>query len=265
MQASDVLRDRMQTAAGLERMYALSVSGAVHLTLGAALLFASNGLLRRADAPRTVMTISLGGGGVGPQDGGLTTMGGRPIQTETPPEEAPKREPIRPPAAKAPEMTMPLPHAKPVKAAPAPAVKQAPDEARGRTPTKGPQTSTGSTVADTGVRGQGFGLSTGGGAGSGSSLDITGDFCCPEYITLMVVRIRATWVQNQGARGQTLVKFTIMRDGSITRVENERPSGTTALDLAAMRAVLTTRTLPPLPDAFPNPTLTVRLNFRYEQ
>src|SRR6266849_1892579 len=254
MQASDVLRDRMQTAAGLERMYALSVSGAVHLTLGAALLFASNGLLRRADAPRTVMTISLGGGGVGPENGGMTTMGGRPIQTVTPPEEAPKREAIRPPAAEAPEMTMPLPHAKPVKAAPAPAVRQAPDEARGRTPTKGPQTSAGSTAADTGVRGQGFGLSTGGGAGSGSSLDVA-DFCCPEYITTMVVRIRAAWNQNQGATGQTLVKFTIMRDGSITKVENERPSGTTALDLAALRAVLTTRTLPPLPDAFPNPTL----------
>ena len=121
MQASDILRDRMQTPAGTgtERMYALSVSGAVHLTLGAALLFASNGLLRRADAPRTVMTVSLGGGGVGPENGGMTTMGGRPIQTETPPEEAPKREAIRPPAAKAPEMTMPLPHAKPVKAAPA--------------------------------------------------------------------------------------------------------------------------------------------------
>ena len=39
---------------------------------------------------------------------------------------------------------------------------------------------------------------------------------------------------------------------------------TTPLDLAAMRAVLTTRTLPPLPDAFPNPTLTVKLQFEYK-
>jgi TonB family protein len=264
MQASDILRDRMQTPAGLERMYALSVSGAVHLTLGAALLFASNGLLRRADAPRTVMTISLGGGGVGPENGGMTTMGGRPIQTETPPEEAPKREAIRPPAAKAPEMTMPLPHAKPVKAAPAPAIKQAPDEARGRTPTKGPQTSAGSTVADTGVRGQGFGLSTGGGAGAGSSLEITGDFCCPEYLATMITRIRSAWNQNQGARGTSLIRFTINRDGSITNATIFKPSGTVTLDTAALRAVLVTRTLPPLPDAFPNPTLTMRLSFEYQ-
>lgn len=259
---TDILRDRMQTPAGLQRM--LTVSVAAHLALAAALLFAPNGLLRRAaDPPRTVMTISLGGGGSGPENGGLTTMGGRAVQTQVPPEDLAKREAIRPPAAKAPEMTMPLPNAKPVKASPAPAVKQAPDEARGRTPTRGAQTSPGSTVADTGVRGQGFGLSTGGGAGSGSSLDVA-DFCCPEYITTMTVRIRTAWNQNQGATGQTLVKFTILRDGSITRVETERPSGTSTLDLAALRAVLTTKTLPPLPDAFPNPTLTVHLNFQYQ-
>src|SRR4029077_9300850 len=123
------------------------------------------------------------------------------------------------------------------------------DEARGRTPTRGAQASPGSTVADTAVRGQGFGLSTGGGPGSGSSLDVA-DFCCPEYIAIMVTRIRAAWNQQQGTSGQTLVKFTSTRDGSITKAENERSSGTPPLDLAAMRAVLTTKTLPPLPEAF---------------
>jgi protein TonB len=261
-EVSDVLRDRMQTPAGLQRM--LTVSVAVHLTLAVALLFAPGGLLKRAaDPPRTVMTISLGGGGDGPDVGGMTTMGGRPVQTVTPPEDLTKREPIRPPAAKTPEMTVPLPNAKAVKATAAPPVKQAPDEARGRTPTRGAQTSEGSTVADTGIRGQGFGLSTGGGAGSGSSLDVA-DFCCPEYIAIMVTRIRSAWTQNQGAKGTTLVKFTIQRDGSLTNVELERSSGTTPLDFAAMRAVLNTRTLPPLPEAFSNPTLPVHLNFEYK-
>jgi TonB family protein len=259
---TDVLRDRMQTPAGLQRM--LTVSVAVHLTVAAALLFAPNGLLkRRSEVPPTVMTISLGGGGEGPENGGMTTIGGRPVQTAVPPEEPVKREAVRPPAAATPQMTVPLPNSKPVKATPAPAVKSAPDDARGRTPTKGAQTAAGSTVADTGVRGQGFGLSTGGGAGSGSSLDVA-DFCCPEYIATMVMRIRSTWNQNQGASGQTLVKFTIQRDGRLTNAEIERASGTTPLDLAALRAVVTTRTLPPLPDAFPNPTLTVHLNFQYQ-
>ena len=45
----------------------------------------------------------------------MTALGGRPVQTVTPPEEAPKREAARPPAAKTPEMTVPLPNAKPTK------------------------------------------------------------------------------------------------------------------------------------------------------
>ncbi len=264
MEVSDVLRDRMHSPAGLQRMITLSL--AVHLSMGAAVIVSRGGLLTHAnDVPKTIMTISLGGS-VGPENGGMTTMGGRPVQVATPPEEAPKREAVRPPAAKTPEMTMPAPNAKPLKkvTAAAPSVKQAPDEARGRTPTKGKEAAFGSAIADTGQRGQGFGLSTGGGAGSGSSLDITGEFCCPEYVATMVVRIRSAWNQNQGSAGQTLVKFTIKRDGSIVDAAIERQSGTTTLDTAALRAVLGTRTLPPLPDQFPNPTLTVHLNFQYQ-
>jgi TonB family protein len=263
MDVSDVLRDRMQSPAGLQRMITLSI--AVHLSVAGAVIV-SRGLTRHSnDVPKTVMTISLGGS-VGPENGGMTSMGGRPVQVATPPEEAPKREAVRPPAAKTPEMTIPVPNAKPLKKviATAPSVKQAPDEARGRTPTKGKEAAFGSAIADTGQRGQGFGLSTGGGAGSGSSLDITGDFCCPDYVATMVVRIRSAWNQNQGSAGQTLIKFTIRRDGSIVDAAIERQSGTTTLDTAALRAVLGTRTLPPLPDPFPNPTLTVHLNFQYQ-
>jgi TonB family protein len=261
-EVSDILRDRMQTPAGLRRMISASVT--VHLLLAALLVFGPGGILRQRNEPlRTVMTISLSGAGQGPDVGGLNPMSGRPVQTQATPEELAKREPVRPPAAKAPEMTMPLPNAKPIKAAPAPRVKQAPEDARGRTPTRGVQTSEGNAIADTRVRGQGFGLSTGGGVGTGSSLDV-GDFCCPDYIATMVVRIRQAWQQNQGTTGQTLVKFTIQRDGRLTDASIETPSGNSTLDLAALRAVMSTRTLPPLPDAFPNPTLTVHLNFQYQ-
>jgi protein TonB len=171
---------------------------------------------------------------------------------------------VRAPAAKTPEMTMPLPNARTVKPTTSPSVKQAPDEARGRTPTKGKEPAFGSAIADTGVRGQGFGLSTGGGAGTGSTLEITGDFCCPEYLATMVARIRSAWNQNQGARGTSLIRFTIQRDGRITDATIFQTSGTTTLDTAAWRAVLATKTLPPLPDAFTNPTLTLRLSFEYQ-
>ncbi len=221
------------------------------------------GLLGRHDAAPTLMTISIAGS-AGPENGGMTALGGRPVQQVTPPEDAARREAVRAPAAKAPDMTVPLPNARTVKPSTAPSVKQAPDEARGRTPTRGKEPAFGSAIAETGVRGQGFGLSTGGGAGTGSTLEITGDFCCPEYLTTMTMRIRAAWNQNQGAQGTSLIRFTIQRDGRITDATIFQPSGTTTLDTAALRAVLATRTLPPLPDAFPNPTLTMRLSFIYQ-
>src|SRR5205807_4321132 len=114
---------------------------------GAAILLARKGWSgTKADAPQAVMTIALGGAGEGPLNGGMTKMGGRAIQEARAPEEAPKREAVRPPAAKVPEMTLPAPNAKTTKVTPRPTVAQAPDDARGRTPTKGAQTLPGSTI-----------------------------------------------------------------------------------------------------------------------
>ena len=262
MDVTDVLRDRMQQTGGLERMLTLSITA--HALLAAALIFAPGGLLHHTTVAPTVMTISLGGGGERAENGGMTPMGGRPVQEVKPADEPVKREPVRPPAAKAPEMTMPLPNAKPTKAAaPATPVKSAPEEARGRTPTRGDKVTAGSAVADTGTRGQGFGLSSGGGPGSGSVLDVA-DFCCPEYITMMMVQIKRAWNMNQGASGQTTIKFTIQRDGRLGDVSVYQSSGIATLDLAAQRAVIQARQLAPLPDAFPNPTLGVRLTFNYQ-
>jgi TonB family protein len=260
MDVTDVLRDRMHEPAGLQQMVAVSV--AVHTCLAVGLILAPGRWLDRSqEVPRTVMTISLGGGG-GPRTGGLTAMGDRPVQVQTPPDEPKPREAVRPPAAKTPDMTVPLQNAKPSKAVPGPVVRQAPDEARGRTPTRGAATRPGSTVAETGTRGQGFGLSAGGGPGTGSTLDVA-DFCCPDYLLLMTERIRSSWVQNQGSTGQVVVRFTIQRDGRLSDVVVEKSHPDLTLNFAAQRAVALTRQLPPLPEAFPNPTLTVHLNFQY--
>jgi len=261
MEVSDVLRDRMQRPGGLQRTITLSIGA--HLALAGALVFAPGGLLQHRSRPNTVMTISLGGGGVGPENGGMTAMGGRPVQEVKPPDEPVKREAVRPPAAKTPEMAIPRENAKPTKAPPRNDVKSAPDEARGRTPTRGAEKTAGTAIADTGVRGQGFGLSSGGGPGSGSTLDVA-DFCCPDYIATMVTSIRRAWNASQGANGLTIVKFTIQRNGQITNAEVEQSSGSPILDNAALRAVLTTRTLPPLPEGYPNPTLGLHLHFKYE-
>jgi protein TonB len=260
MDVTDILRDRLQEPAGLQKM--VSVSLLLHGVLIAGLLLAPRGLLMQgADAPRSIMTITLSGSGDGPSNGGLTSIGGRPVQVQTP--EETKRDPVQPPAAKAPEMTMPLPRAKPLKAA-APAVK-APDDARGRTPTRGAEQRPGTAVVETGARGMGFGLSTGGGPGTGSSLEVTGDFCCPDYVALMVESIRRSWNQQAESAGSVIIKFTIERDGTITQDSVEKTSGQYQLDTFARTAVQITRKLPPLPAQYTNPSLTVHLNFQYQR
>ena len=146
---------------------------------------------------------------------------------------------------------------------PATAIKDAPDEARGRTPTKGEKVEAGTAIAQTQARGQGFGLSSGGGPGSGSTLDVA-DFCCPDYIITMLERIRAMWQQQQGSSGVSIVHFVIQRDGLLTNYEIVQSSGSSVLDLAAMRAIVQTRQIPPLPAQYPNRTLGLRLAFEYK-
>ena len=86
---------------------------------------------------------------------------------------------------------------------------------------------------------------------------------CPRYLALMIERIRSGWTQQADVAGTVVIRFTIERDGRITRTSVERPSGYEMLDIAARNAVAVTRNLPPLPQAFSNPTLSVHLNFQY--
>jgi hypothetical protein len=67
----------------------------------------------------------------------------------------------------------------------------------------------------------------------------------------MIERIRSNWNARAEA-GETMVEFTIMRDGQIGR----KMSGFAALDINAQRALLVARQLPAL-----HPTLTVHLGF----
>jgi TonB family protein len=261
MDVTDVLRDRRQEPAGLSRMAAISL--AVHSAIAVFLLLGPAHWFRApAEEKKTVMTISLGGAGEGTRSGGLTAIGGRPVQTTEP---AAVREAVRPPAAAAPEMVVAKPTAKPAQTAkPAPVPPQTTPDARGKQLTRGEEIRPGNALAETGARGQGFGLSTGGGAGSGSTLDVA-DFCCPDYLVLMMDKIKSNWNQQVELPGTVLIKFTIQRDGRLTETTVERSSGALSLDQNAQRAVMVTRQLTALPAAFPNPTLTVHLNFQYQR
>lgn len=260
---TSVLLERGHEPAGLNRMFSASLL--VHVGLVVTLIALPKSWREGGTkVPPTVMTISLGGA-PGPQTGGMNQLGGRPIQEAVPLPTVRRPEPIRPPAAKAPQMTLPEPRAKVLQKRAKPPVKAAPQEARGSTPTKGAEVRPGDTVAETGARGMGFGgLSSTGGGGTGGYLDV-GDFCCPEYLTTMLQLIRQRWDERQPTPGQAIVKFTILRDGTIASVDLERSSGYVALDLAAQRALHLTRQIPPLPGAFDQPSLTVHLRFEYSR
>ena len=249
---TDIIVARAQQADQLSRMVVWSIAG--HAVIIALML-----LWPAPSAPEMpkIMNVTMVSGAPGPKTGGLTSIGGQTVQAP-PPQEAPK--PVEaPPAPKTPAMTLPDPKVRPK---PQPKVTEAPPDANARKPSTG-DPHEGNTRSNTQVRGQGFGLSSSGGSGA-VQLDDVADFCCPEYIDQMRVFIQQRWEQNQGIAGSTGVKFTILRNGTLQSPQIEKPSGFDALDLAALRALQRT-TLPPLPAAFPNPTLTVHMRFDYSR
>jgi TonB family protein len=260
---TSVLLERAREPGGLRKT--VTVSAALHVAVAAiALLTPAVWRARPGETPQTTMTITLGGGAPGPRSGGANPIGGRPVQT-TEPANPKKPEALRPPAEKTPEMTMPAPKSK-KPAAPKTETQKAPDEARGKTLARGAELSPGTAIAETGAKGQGWGLSSGGGiGGAGSYVETSGNFCCPDYLSTMLGRIERNWQGRQGVQADVMVKFTILRSGSITDIELERSSGYTLLDLSAQRALAYTKQLPPLPDAFTNDHLTVHLLFEYKR
>jgi len=249
---TDIIVARSQMSERLNTLIPWSV--AAHLALFAFMVFMPASWRGAVDeGPRTVMTISLGGA-PGPRNGGLTTMGGRTVQA--PPPEPVKKVVETPPAPKTPEMVLPTKNPRIVKQQ----TKEAPKESTARTPATG-QPQEGSTRVDTGARGQGFGLTAGGGGGTGVTVDTT-NFCCPEYLVQMTTLIQNNWQSKQNVAGSVMMKFTITRAGTIENVQVEQASGFQVHELASQRALLLTR-LPELPIQYPNQTLTVHMRFEY--
>ena len=251
---SEVLVARSAATGGLSPM--LGMSAMAHVVLvGTFVLLPAAWFGAETKPPETVMQISLGGP-VGPDTGGLNTLGARPIQQVS---EAKKAiEPVRPPAAKTPEMIEPT-KAPPKKTPPNKAEAKDP---RGTTPTKGKEIEKGAAVAQTNAKGQGFGLSSGGG-GQGGYLEVS-DFCCPEYLATMRSQILSNWDSRQGTVGVVHVRFVIQRDGRIVDISVQRSSGVQTLDLYARRALMLAK-LPPLPAAYTEPALAVHLFFEYQR
>ena len=241
-EVTDVIVARQQRPEPFTGMLAWSI--VAHAAVLTFLLFGPMDWNLAADeVPNPVMTISLAGA-PGPRNGGITQTGGRAVVA--PPLES-RQVAMPPPPPRPEERIVPTETPRPPRAAPPP--KEEPQA--------------GVTRTDTGTRGQGFGLTTGGSGGTGVQLDVA-NFCCPEYIEQMVTLLQRNWQAGQGVGGVTIMRATITRGGSFEGVIVERTSGFLALDLAAERALLTTR-LPELPPQFPNPSLTVHLTFEYQR
>ena len=257
---TSVLLERARHDAGLPRMVSASLVGHVALV---AVMFAASAIGGRLRGPdeREVMTISLGGA-PGPSAGGMTMMGSPQRPRTAAPPAAVKTPPpvVPPPSAAKPAMTVPL-STRPARTPPKP-VKPAPGAPGAvSAPAPAPSSQVGEPLNPN--RGLGFGgLSTGGGLGGGSYLDVK-NFCCPDYLATMIQVIRGNWSARQQVAGETMVMFRIQRDGRLTDIDVERSSGYPALDLTAQRALFVTQRLPPLPAAFPDDHLTVHLRFEY--
>jgi TonB family protein len=258
---SATLAERAREPKGLGTTTVVSLAAHV-LAIAAVVLMPAQWRAGAAPRERDVMTISLGGA-PGPRSGGMTSMGGRPVQQVAPPEPKPRPEPVQAPAVKPPEMIVPTrtPARKPPEKVDTAARATLPDPV-GRTPTKGAEIRPGNAIAQTGGGGIGFGLSTGGG-GTGGEINL-GDFCCPDYLQTLLQIIQRNWNSRQQIAGLSAVRFTIRRDGSLEDVSVVRPSGFAVLDLTAQRAVATSK-LPPLPSAYPNQQLTITLSFEYQR
>lgn len=253
---SEVLVARAERTDGLNSMLGASVIG--HLVLLAAFVFVPASWFGAENKPpETILQISLGGP-IGPNDGGLATQGGRTIQELQKVETKKPIEPVRPPAAKTPEMIEPT-TAPPKKTTTNKVEAKDPKSTR---PTKGAEIQKGSSIAENKAKGQGFGLSSGGG-GEAGYLEVA-NFCCPEYLATMRQAIMANWSSQQGAVGVTHLRFVIQKDGRIVDITVEQSSGVAALDLFARRALMLSK-LPPLPGEYADAALAVHLYFEYRR
>ena len=203
-------------------------------------------------APNVGMFINLGESGSIQSAGG----GGSPTPPAPEPEpepEAPKPEPkvVRPTLEQREEL--PLPDA-PEKTKPRWEKPKQDSGLRGAD-----AASAESASVQTRERAPGLGL---GGASGGSAFDQ--DFEYAYYVQQMLGRIHQHW-QRTPVRGTAvvIVRFTILKDGSVSDVEIEQSSRVSILDRSSMRAVMLADPMPPLPNSYPRDHVGVHLRFTY--
>lgn len=121
----------------------------------------------------------------------------------------------------------------------------------------------------TGISSGGGGDGSGAGWGGGGT-GPGGYFPHAYYIDLLRNRISSSWYSSlvsPGLKGKyvTGVYFIVRRDGEISDLRVEKPSGNASLDLSARRAIENASPFAPLPNDFPSQYLVVHFEFEWEK
>jgi TonB family protein len=88
------------------------------------------------------------------------------------------------------------------------------------------------------------------------------------YARQVQERVESNWRIPQAQmvlrqKGWVAIRFTIQKDGRITDVYLERPSGIPSYDQSALNALISSNPLPPLPEQVTTPDLSAIFRFFY--
>jgi TonB family protein len=190
------------------------------------------------------------------------------VRAPAPPPETPQESP--PPAAPKPKIEKPPPEEPPKPSKNALLLPAKEDKKKKPTPPPvsrpGPAVSPNVSLPSAGEEATGAASSSaagaGGTAGIGSLKLDQADFKYPVYIERMVQIISLNWFKPaQTVQANPIVHFQIERDGTITDPRIVTTSGLPFVDRAALRAVLASSPLPPLPAEYGGPHLGIQVVF----
>jgi TonB family protein len=223
-----------------------SLAMLLHAGIGALLVISAMHRPGRYIQPRAVAVRLVQAG---------TLRGGAPAPTP-----APEPAPQKPKIVKPPEEQPPPPSSKALllpkkeekKKPPAPAL-----QSRTATQAQAPAPAASSTQAGTGGP-----VGMGGNVGVGGATFDQPDFTYSYYVERMLVTIGMNWFKPaESVPISPMIRFRIERDGTIGDPQVERSSGLPFVDRAALRAVMASSPLPPLPQDFKGRFLGVHLIF----
>jgi protein TonB len=234
---------------GLPLGIGVSLAILLHAGVAAALIASALAHPARFLAPRAVSVRLMPAGSL---------PGGAPVavpeQPVEPPREKPRIEKAEPPPPPPSQKAVLLPSKSKKSEPPPPAPRTSESK---KAPTKA------APAGDARATGSGPTINTtGSGVGIGGARVDQEDFQYAYYIERLILAVGMNWFKPaQLVPVSPVVRFHVERDGTIMDPEIEVSSGLPFVDRAALRAVLSSSPLPPLPPDYPGSELGVHLIF----